>query len=81
MSAITCAEYMEQQRLNGRYNISYDEVWDAAIKHAEALKPTHNTGSPKFCQHWQVYNCGCSGEFGACDCNGNLVLAKLRAGA
>jgi hypothetical protein len=35
MAAKTCAEYMEQQRSNGRYNISYDEVWDAAIKLVE----------------------------------------------
>ena len=42
---------------------------------------TTNTGSPKLCPHWQVYNRGGSGEFGACDCGGNLESAKLRAGA
>jgi hypothetical protein len=32
----------------GRKNVEmWQQVWDAAIKHAEALKPSHNTGSTK----------------------------------
>jgi hypothetical protein len=50
MAAITCAEYMEQQRANGRYNISYDEIWDAAIKSVEENGSSHNKQSTP-CKH------------------------------
>jgi hypothetical protein len=45
MAARTCAEYMEQQRSIGRYNISYDEIWDAAIKLVDENGSSHNSES------------------------------------
>ena len=29
----------------------WEHIWDAAIKHAEALKPSHNKRKPKLCPY------------------------------
>ena len=58
MAAITCAEYMKQQRANGRYNISYDEIWDAAIKSVEENGSSHNNARDEICAHYvQFQDC------------------------
>jgi hypothetical protein len=45
------------------------------VKYVEWLEnkinTSDNSGYEK-CQHWKVYNKGGSGEFGRCDCQGNL---------
>jgi len=50
-------EWFHEQGLKtdfyGNYTTTMRDCWDAAIKHAEALKPSHNTGS------LQCFNEGC----------------------
>jgi hypothetical protein len=81
MAAKTFTLFKDNFRLDYGRLPTLEETWKAAQNAVEKKFTAQNTGSPKSCPHWQVYNQGCSGEFGACDCNGDLERAKLRAGA
>lgn len=46
------------------------------VKKAESRKPRTQQPQTEICPHWKVYNKGCSGEFGRCDCNGKLSVMR-----
>ena len=67
---------------NSFYECVYP-IWDAAIKHAEVLNPSHNTGSPKLpstCPECPLrFVCTDHSIHGGLACRG--ARSQLRAGA
>ena len=49
-----------------------DGKWVKFSDIKDILKTPTNTARDAICPHWETYNRGGSGEFGACNCGGKI---------